>query len=260
MTVVDPNLEQKTQIPTNLRLLLIIEEVARAGVPVSPAAIVDARGLPKPTVHRLLATAEEEGYLQRDVDGRSFGPGRRLRRLAGNTLSAERVRTERLMIMNALAEEVGETCNLAAPDRSGMVYLDRVETHWPFRIQFPVGTQVPFHCTASGKMYLSSLRSDKLHRITTWLDLERHTEFTITKKETLLADLAQIRQRGYATDNEEFMLGMAAVAVPINDTAGRLLSTLSIHAPTQRHSTESLLNCLPGLRNAASRIEDICLN
>lgn len=258
--VVNTNLRPKAQIPTNLRLLLIIEEVARAGVPVTPAVLVEALGLPKPTVHRLLATAEEEGFLQRDVDGRSFGPGRRLRRLAGNTLSAERVRTERLMIMNALAEEVGETCNLAAPDRSGMVYLDRVETHWPFRIQFPVGTQVPFHCTASGKMYLSSLRSDKLNRITAWLELERHTEHTITEKDRLLADLTQIRQQGYATDNEEFMLGMAAVAVPIQDTAGRLLSTLSIHAPTQRHSTESLVDCLPGLRKAASRIETICLD
>lgn len=256
----DTNLKDKAQIPTNLRLLLIIEEVARAGVPVAPAALVDALGLPKPTVHRLLATAEEEGYLQRDVDGRSYGPGRRLRRLAGNTLSAQRVRTERLMIMKALAEEVGETCNLAAPDRSGMVYLDRVETHWPFRIQFPVGTQVPFHCTASGKMYLSSLRSDKLNRITAWLDLERHTDRTITEKDHLVADITQIRQQGFATDNEEFMRGMAAIAVPIQDTAGRLLSTLSIHAPTQRHTTESLLECLQELRKAASRIETICLD
>ena len=74
----------------------LMEEVARAGVPVTPAALCQALDLPKPTVHRLLATAEDEGFLQRDIDGRSYGPGRRMRKLAVNTLSSERVRTERL--------------------------------------------------------------------------------------------------------------------------------------------------------------------
>ncbi|MEL6701615.1 MAG: helix-turn-helix domain-containing protein, partial [Pseudomonadota bacterium] len=95
--------DTKGQIPTNLRLLLLIEEVAKDGVPISPAALVARLGLPKPTVHRLLSTAEAEGFLQRDVDGRSYGPGHRLRRLSGNTLSSQRVRTERLMIMKSLA-------------------------------------------------------------------------------------------------------------------------------------------------------------
>ena len=150
------------QIPTNLRLLMLLEEVARAGVPVTPSVVNESLGLPKPTIHRLFATAEAEGFLQRDIDGRSYSPGRRMRLLATNTLSSERVRTVRLAVLNSLAMSVGETCNIAIPERDGMVYLDRVETHWPLRIQLPVGTQVPFHCTASGKMYLSTLRTDYL--------------------------------------------------------------------------------------------------
>ena len=105
------------QIPTNLRLLVLLERIAQEGAPVSPSALSTALNLPKPTVHRLLVTAEEEGFLQRDLDGRAFGPGARLRKLAANTLSSQRVRTERLMVMKALAQEVGETCNLAAPGR-----------------------------------------------------------------------------------------------------------------------------------------------
>lgn len=252
--------DSKGQIPTNLRLLLIIEEVARAGVPVSPSALADALGLPKPTIHRLLATAEEEGFLQRDIDGRSFGPGQRLRRLAGNTLSSQRVRTERLMIMRALAKDVGETCNLAAAGRYGMVYLDRVETHWPLRIQLPVGTQVPFHCTASGKMYLSSLRSDKLQRLLSWLTLEPQTKRTLTDKDRLSEELALTRARGYSTDDEEFMDDMVAIAVPIRDSEGRLLTTLSIHAPGQRHDIDSLVAELPKLQEAARRLEMLGLS
>ncbi|MEM8970734.1 MAG: IclR family transcriptional regulator [Pseudomonadota bacterium] len=253
----DAAAETKGQIPTNLRLLLIFEEVARSGVPVSPVALAEALDLPKPSIHRLLTTAEEEGFLQRDVDGKSFGPGRRLRRLAGNTLSSQRIRTERLIVMKALAEEVGETCNLAAPGRFGMVYLDRVETHWPLRIQLPIGSHVPFHCTASGKMYLSSLRTDKLDRLLSWMDFEQRTPQTIIDKTLLREEITTTRQRGYSTDNEELMEGMAAVAVPIKDSEGRLLTTLSIHAPVQRLSFDNLVSVLPTLRQAANKIEEL---
>lgn len=159
------------QIPTNLRLLLIFEEVVAAGVPVTPSTIGDALGLPKPTVHRLLQTAEAEGFLQRDLDGRSFGPGPRLNRLALNTLSSHRLRTARLAVLQALANDLGETCNIATPDREGMIYLDRVETKWPLRIQLPIGTQVPFHCTASGKIYLSHLTAPNMARFLASYDL-----------------------------------------------------------------------------------------
>ncbi len=249
--------ETRGQIPTNLRLLLLVEELAKAGAPMSPADLSLALDLPKPTVHRLLATAEDEGFIQRDVDGRSFGPGHRLRRLSANTLSSQRMRTERLAIMKRLAEQVGETCNLAAPGRYGMVYLDRVETHWPLRIQLPVGTQVPFHCTASGKLYLSSLRNDRLHRWISTVTLEKKTEFTISDPNNLLAELAETRARGYSTDDQEFMEDMAAIAVGIQDNTGRLLTTLSIHAPIQRKGLNDLKSHLPALKSACERLAQL---
>lgn len=245
------------QIPTNLRLLMLLEEVAKAGVPVTPSAINEVMHLPKPTIHRLFATAEAEGFLQRDIDGRSYSPGRRMRLLATNTLSSERVRTVRLAVLKSLAAKVGETCNLAIPERDGMFYLDRVETHWPLRIQLPVGTQVPFHCTASGKMYLSSLRPDYLERFLKNYALEKQTEHTITDPRKLQIELEKTRERGYATDDEEFMLGMTAIAVPIRDDRGRLLSTLSIHAPEQRRHLPQLVECLGYLQDAAAELAAI---
>ncbi|UWR06596.1 MULTISPECIES: IclR family transcriptional regulator [Ruegeria] len=256
MTATDTQ-DKDTQIPTNLRLLLILEEVARRGVAVKPADLIEALGLAKPTVHRLLQTAEAEGFLQRDLDGRSYGPGPRLRQMSVNTVSSEHLRTARLAILRGVADEIGETCNLAIPDREGMIYLDRVETKWPLRIQLPIGTQVPFHCTASGKMYLSTLRRNTLDGFLSARGLTANTEKTITDPTAMRAEIAKIAQNGYSTDDEEFMPGMAAVAVPVFDENDRLAATLSVHAPTQRHDLTSLKQFLPLLQSGALKLSGL---
>jgi len=247
----DHRSQKDHQIPTNLRLLMVMEEVAKRGVAVKPADLIDALGLPKPTVHRLLQTAESEGFLQRDLDGRSYGPGPRLRALAVSTMSSEHLRTARLTILRGVAEEIGETCNLATPDREGMTYLDRVETEWPLRIQLPIGTQVPFHCTASGKMYLSTLRPHVLRAVLTARPLEQPTPRTLIDLDKIKDELEATRQRGYSTDNEEFMAGMTALAVPVWDGNGKLMATLSVHAPMQRRTLVELMDYLPALHRGA---------
>ena len=247
-------------MPTNLRLLLILEEIARLGVAVKPMVLADNLGLPKPTIHRLLKTAEAEGFLQRDLDGRSYGPGPRLRTLATNTMSSEHLRTARLAILKSVADEIGETCNIATPDREGMTYLERVETKWPLRIQLPIGTQVPFHCTASGKMYLSTLKLGALDAVLSARQLEKKTEMTLTSPDDLKSELNLTHQRKYSIDNQEFMTGMVAIAVPVLDNQDRLLATLSIHAPIQRYPLNEMLGCLPVLQDAAQSLSDISSN
>lgn len=242
------------QIPTNLRLLHLIEVVARAGGPVTPAAVKDLLGLPKPTLHRLFNTAEAEGFLQRDLNGRAYGPGPRLRRLAIDTLSSEQVRQGRLAVLSALATDIGETCNIAIPGSDGMTYLDRAETEWPLRIQLPVGTKVPLHCTAAGKMYLASLGGIGLTRFLESVPLSANTAATITDPELLRRELERTQRRGYSTDNEEFMAGMVAIAVPVLDGQDRLLATLSVHAPIQRHDIAGLTRFLDRLNAAARKL------
>ncbi|WP_299358559.1 IclR family transcriptional regulator [uncultured Paracoccus sp.] len=250
--------DQATSLPS-LRLLLVLEEVARVGVPVTPTMVNETLGLPKPTIHRLFATLEEAGYLQRDIDGRSYTPGRRVRELAGGIMSSLRVRTARIAVLTRLASEIGETCNVALPDRTAMIYVERVETEWPLRIQLPIGTRVPFHCTASGKMYLSSLTGRHFESFASAADLNRHTPATITDQLRLRAEIAEIRRLGYATDDQEFISGMVAVAVPILESNGRLASTLSFHAPTQRFDLSHALTFLPQLRAAADNLSSLML-
>lgn len=241
-------------IPTNLRVLMLLEEVANSGVPITPTEVNNRIGLPKPTVHRLFATMEREGFLQRDIDGKSYSPGPRLRKFSINVLSSLRIRTARVAVLTALAEEVGETCNIATPDRDSMIYLDRVETKWPLRIQLPVGTKVPFHCTASGKMYLSTLRPSHLRTFIQSARLAEQTKYTITDADDLTTEIKKVQARGFSTDNEEFLEGMVAVAVPISDARGRLLATLSVHAPTQRISLEELKSHVPLISRTAGTL------
>ena len=255
--MVDDDIEGGEEVPRSLRLLLILEEVARVGTPSTPTAINKSVGLPKQTLHRSFSTLEDWGFLQREHDGRSYSPGPRMRSMAVGVLSSTRIRSARLAVMGRLADDVGETCNLAVPGRSSMIYLDRVETHWPLRIQLPIGTQVPFHCTASGKLYLSSLSETRLARVLNNTKLERRTRNTMTRKKALLEEIGRIRIDGHAEDNEEFIDAMVALAVPVIDPQKRLVSTLALHAPTPRLSLPDARKLLPRLRRAAGELSKL---
>jgi DNA-binding IclR family transcriptional regulator len=241
----------------SLRLLLILETIAKAGVPVTPTEVNQLLSLPKPTIHRLFATLEAEGFIQREIDGRGYAPGLRLRRMSTGILSSLRIRTARIAILTKLAEEIGETCNIALPDRDAMIYLDRIETKWPLRIQLPIGTRVPFYCTASGKMYLSTLQSKHLRSYLQSAPLEAKTDRTLTSTQAMIDEINTVRKLGYATDNAEFMEGMIAVAVPITDSNNRLVSTLSFHAPEQRLALSDATQHVAVLREAAQKLSHL---
>lgn len=244
-------------IPTNLRLLLVLEAMAEAGVPVTPTEVNQKLGLPKPTIHRLFATLENEGFVQKEIEGRGYSPGLRLRQLSTGILSSLRIRTARIAILNKLAEDIGETCNIALPDRDAMIYLDRVETKWPLRIQLPVGSRVPFYCTASGKMYLSTLDRRHLRNYATSVSLEAMTPNTISSPEGLIEEVARTQQRGFATDDGEFMDGMIAIAVPVMDAHDRLVSTLSFHAPVQRLPLQAAIEHVDRLKAASDQLASL---
>ena len=243
----------------SLRLLLILEEVAKAGVPSTPTEINRAIHLPKQTLHRLFASLEAQGFLQREHDGRSFSPGQRMRAIAINTISSPGSRAARLAVMSRLADDIGETCNLAIADRNMMIYVDRIETEWPLRIQLPIGSSVPLHCTASGKLYLSTLPKTQLDRVLNNIKLEKRTTRTLTDKATLSVEIDRIRADGYAEDDEEFIEGMIALAVPINDRNERFVSALTFHAPTPRMPFSVAHEHLGRLREAAAELQQLLI-
>ena len=240
-----------------MRALTILEEVALLGHPVTPTELNKELKLPKPTIHRLCATLEAAGFLKRALDGRRYTVGPRLRTMALSFLHTEEQQVLMRAVLERISKKVGETANISVPDQNRMQYIDRVETRWPLRVQFPVGSHVPLHCTSAGKMYLSSMRPAARTRLLQHLTLEKRAANTITDVNDLEADLAEISARGYSTDNEEFIDGMVAVAVPVLDGEGRLLATLSIFAPAVRMSLASAIGWVPDLRKAADDLTGV---
>ncbi|MDC1263511.1 IclR family transcriptional regulator, partial [Planktomarina temperata] len=191
------------RIPTNLRTLLILEVLGTSDRALSPTEINQSIGLPKQTIHRLCAKLEQEGFLAREEDGKKLRPTRRSRLMASGLLYASRFHIARHQVMQRVADEVGETVNFVVPDSEGMIYVDRVETDWPFRVQLPVGTHVPFHCTASGKTFLASLAPKARQAMVRSLHLKELTPNTLRTEDALLTELKQVAKNGYAFDREE---------------------------------------------------------
>lgn len=244
----DPNDELATR---SLRSLIVLEEVVAQSAPVTAYAIGRNVDLPKQTLHRILTTLTQAGFLEKEIDSISYTPGPRLRQMSVGILSAGPSREVRMVILNSLARDLGETCNLAIPADDGMVYLERVETHWPLRIQFPIGSTVPFHCTASGKLYLSTMSASKLKRMVNAAHLEKHTVNTKTDPAKLIAEIKRIRANGFSEDNQEFIQGMLAVAVPVLNADGRMMSTLAVQGPSARLNIDQARAHVDRMRRAA---------
>jgi IclR family transcriptional regulator, acetate operon repressor len=248
--------KDKPNNTTLFRAISLLEEIATAEYSLSAADLTKRLDIPKPTVHRLLTQLEEQQLITRDLDGRHLLPGARLHRMAIGTLANESLKAPRRMLLERLASEVGETCNLALLDGHELLYYDRVETNWPVRIQLAPGSRLPLHCTASGKLFLALMPLQRRRALLSSLTLEAYTPYTLTSVSTLEEHLGQIARDQLSTDNEEFIQGMVAIAVPIYDRVGYIQATLAIHAPRLRHSIESLLEWAPLMRQVAAELEE----
>jgi IclR family transcriptional regulator, acetate operon repressor len=238
----------------SLRLLAMLANEGRA---LSLAELAVRLGLPKATAHRLCAQLQDSGFLARDTDERSYAVGPALRQLAFDTLNHGVVRGLRHEVLAALVTQVGETCNFTTLDGSQVLYIDRVEAQWPLRLTLDVGSHVPLHCTASGKLFLANLPRAQRDALIAQLPLTRMTRHTLISAKALRAECEAVVEQGYSCDREEFTAGLIAVAVPVRDVQGRARAAIALHAPTARMSLAQAQRCLPALRSAATRMSGL---
>lgn len=241
----------------NLRLFALLEAVAQKSQPFTLQTMVEETGLPKPTMHRMLAQLEGAGILQRDGNGRHYGTGQRLMRLAENVLLNNTTHGARHAVLTQLVRELGESCNITAFSGSEVLYLDRVETPAPLRFYLHPGSRVPAHCSATGKLFLSQMSPAQRRRLLANVPLEAFTGNTLTTFEALEQELDQVRAQGYAFDNEEFLPGLLCLGVLVPAPHGNSNMGLAVQAPIMRFSKEKALSFLPKLQAAVAAIARI---
>ncbi len=236
------------------RSLRLLAKLADEGRALSLAELAAYLSLPKATAHRLCTQLLETGFISRSENDREYMVGPALRKLAFDTLNHGTVSGLRHAVIADLVAQVGETCNYTTLDGAQVLYLDRVEAPWPWRLTLDVGVHVPIHCTASGKLFLAFMASDRRDLLLSALKLERLTDSSIVDAGELRKECDSIAEAGYSLDREEFIVGLLAIAVPVFDNSGQVRAALACHAPRARMSLEQAVSHLPALRLAGDRM------
>jgi DNA-binding IclR family transcriptional regulator len=252
-----PELEGDTPA---LRLFALLEVIAAKDERHSLPSLVEATGLPKPTLHRMLQQLESAGLLQRESDGRHYRTGTRLRRLAESLLLNDTQHGARHAVLRRLVDEVGESCNITALSGGEVVYLDRVETAAPLRFYLHPGSRVPAHCSASGKVFLAQLSAAQRQRLLAHAPLAQYTPKTITQLAKLEREIERVRREGYALDDEEFLPGLMCVAVQVpnaDDPQAPSNLCIAVQAPVMRLNAAKAKQLLPAVRRAALALSRI---
>ena len=236
------------------RSLRLLAHLAASGRALSLAELATHLELPKATAHRLCTQLLDTGFVARDLTERDFVVGPALRQLALDTLNHGTLRGLRHELLTELVAQVGETCNFTTLDGASVLYLDRVEAPWPWRLTLAAGEHVPLHCTASGKLFLAFLPTEERDALLDRLSLTRMTDHTLTTVAALRAECEAIAAAGHAVDREEFIAGLIAVAVPVRDAQGLVRGALAVHAPRSRLTMAQETAQLPALLKAAKRM------
>jgi IclR family transcriptional regulator, acetate operon repressor len=232
------------------RAFAILEAMADAGGVIGLSQLKNDSGLPLATIHRLVRTLVDLGYVRQEPS-RQYSLGPRLMRLADS--STKRVGTLAHPAMSRVVEALGESVNLAVLDGEEIVYVAQVQPSQNFMRMFTeVGRRAKPHTTAVGKAILAAEPDREVLDLLNRTGMPRRTEHTITTPEDFLADLQRVRERGYAVDDGEQELGVRCVAVVVPD-APRAMA-LSMSGPLTRMSDDVVAEAAPILHEAAARI------
>lgn len=187
--------------------------------------------LPVGTVHRLLATLNQLGYVEQDLETRKYALGVRFLHLRGAVAKRLKLGEQAMPIMKALMRRVNETVHLAVFSEGEIVYIDRIEGFQTQNMYTQIGKRGPAHCTALGKTLLAHLPEATVDQVIATRGLPRFTSRTITTAAALKQELSRIRQQGFAVDDLESDETVRCLAAPIRDYSGRVVAALSISGP-----------------------------
>ena len=223
------------------RAISILQVLARRG-PTAVTELATELDVHKSTIFRLLSTLEARGLVEQNSDRGRYQLGYGVVRLAAGATRNFDLSVVSRRICEALAEEVGETVDIAVNDDHSVLSIDQVIGSAAMATVNWVGRRTPLHATAGGKVFLAHLTPDERNGFLS-ARLERFTENTITSRAELEKQLESVRAQGYGFTLEEYEVGLAAVAAPIRDLDQKVVAAVSVSGPNFRINTTTI----PGL-------------
>ncbi|WP_232491365.1 IclR family transcriptional regulator [Mycobacterium dioxanotrophicus] len=220
--------------------------MAVAGGSLGLSELADRTNLPPPTVHRLVRSLVSRGYA-RQLPGRGYALGPKLIHLGES--ATKMIGAWAAPHLSDLVIGTGETANMAVLDGAMAVYVAQVPSPHAMRMFTEVGRRVHLHCTGVGKALLLQLPDDTVRQLVGRVGMPAYTPNSHTDIDSLLADLAESRRRGYALDEGEQEVGVRCFSVPVPDAPTP--TALSISGPAARLSIESADHNAPLLQRVA---------
>ncbi|AWZ09078.1 MULTISPECIES: IclR family transcriptional regulator [unclassified Streptomyces] len=226
----------------------ILEAVAAPGGPHRLTGVAAAAAVPKSSTYRILASLIEQGFVRSEAESR-YGVGPRLRGLSALVSGGEPAGVEQ--ILRELQQSTGQAVHLALHSGETITYIRKLESDQPFRTASRIGMRMPLHTTAIGKCILAHLPRAEVRELLSAAGLPRRTPNTITGAEALEAELASVRERGFALDDEENEPTIRCIGAVILGPTGLPVGGVSVTTVTFLVSREEIEAYAPALRSAA---------
>ncbi|MFV0393733.1 MAG: IclR family transcriptional regulator [Coprobacillaceae bacterium] len=247
-------MENKSNIKSIVKAGKIIDVIAYERIPISLSDLSKRLDMAKSTLHGLLSTLVDIGYLEQVQESGKYKLGVQLFELGSQIMNTWSEKEIAQPYMEELARRTSETVHLAMLSNGEVLYVDKKEGNSSIRIVTAPGVKLPAHCTGVGKTLLAFLPEEKWKDILDTVGLQKYTSYTITKEEMLYKELDKIRRQGYAYDNQEYLDGLRCISAPIFDNNGRLVFALSISGPLSRMSKANIQAYLGLLLDATKDI------
>jgi DNA-binding IclR family transcriptional regulator len=236
------------------KALAILEAVSDQSQAVGLPDLAARLKLPRQTVHRVLAQLEKLQLVTRDPTRERYSVGSKLSWLALETLRSLNQSAPIRVILHNLVDDIGETCNVGVLNDLDYICLQRIECQWPLRLHQEAGARLPAHTVSGGKVLLAHLDPALVRRLLRSRRLRASTPRTITRVAALEAELARVRAAGFALNDQERLVGIVGVAVPVFDPDGNVLAAVGMHGPLPRLTIRACERHVPRLRQAAEKI------
>lgn len=239
------------------RALSLLELLAKETSTISLSELSHKSDLKMATVHRLLTTLMNRGFVEQDSMTLRYRLGIKIFEIGNAALLINDLRSIARPFLKQLSDQVNETINLAVLDGTEVVYIDQMEsTNMVIVKMFArIGSRGPAYCTGTGKVLLADLAVDELRKRFSGVEFVKFTESTITDIDRLIEILLKIKKQGYGLDFSERDPGVICIAAPIYNFEGRVQAAISVSAPAQRITDERIeQEILPSLLNISGQI------